>query len=177
MDAHLFFTTPLIHSLIEHMSERTLTQPFVVVAAIIERDKKILLAKQGQNNALGLWDLPAGWVDLEEDLSDAAVRETQEETGLSFVPTDLVGIYSHVKRSKVRIDAVIQPITFVFRGTWTGKLLADGKEVIEHDWFSLEQIEAMDQTVLRSLNIKTIVKDYFNRITYPLALIHHEIQA
>lgn len=158
------------------MSERVFTQPFVTVASLLERDGKILLAKQGQGQAKGLWDLPAGWVDLGEDPIEAVIRETREETGLAFTPTGIVGVYSYVKQSKIRIGSVLQPVCFTFRGTFTGTLVCDGTEVLEHDWFTAEEIFAMDQTVIRSLNCKTMVKDFFEGRGFPLELIRHEIQ-
>lgn len=157
------------------MPDRVFTQPFVSVASLLERDGKILFAKQGQGQARGLWDLPAGWVDLGEDLLAAVIRETKEETGLTFTPTGIVGIYSYVKRSKIRLGGILQPVCCTFRGTYTGKVVCDGAEVLEHQWFTAEEIDAMDQTIIRSLNCKTMVKDFFEGRNFPLDLIHHEV--
>jgi ADP-ribose pyrophosphatase YjhB (NUDIX family) len=40
------------------------------------------------------WALPGGAMDLGESLSDAAVREVKEETGIDCEVTGLVGIYT-----------------------------------------------------------------------------------
>ena len=34
----------------------------------------------------GIWKLPTGLVEASEDLSDAAIREAKEETGLECMP-------------------------------------------------------------------------------------------
>jgi len=41
------------------------------------------------------WAVPGGGMDLGESITDAAVRETREETGISCEITGLVGIYTN----------------------------------------------------------------------------------
>lgn len=44
------------------------------------------------------WALPGGFVEYGESCETAAVREAKEETGLSVVLTDLLGVYSRPDR-------------------------------------------------------------------------------
>ncbi len=158
------------------MHERCFTQPFLVVASVIEREGRILFAQIAKGTSQGLWDLPAGWVDLGEDILEAVKRETKEETGLNFTPTGLLGVYSYVRQSKQRTGSVIQPVTLAFRGTYEGIPVCDGSEICDFRWFSLEEALAMDETVIRSQNEKQILKDYFAGRSFPLETIRHEIQ-
>lgn len=52
-----------------------------VVAALIEKDNKILIAKRstGEPNVLGKWEFPGGKVELNEDEKNAIEREIFEE--------------------------------------------------------------------------------------------------
>ena len=52
-----------------------------VVAALIEKDKKVLLAKRstGDINVFGKWEFPGGKVEQDENEFDAIEREIKEE--------------------------------------------------------------------------------------------------
>jgi 8-oxo-dGTP pyrophosphatase MutT (NUDIX family) len=52
----------------------------------------ILMIRRTDN---GNWALPGGAIDLGESASQAAVRETREETGVDVEVTGLVGIYTN----------------------------------------------------------------------------------
>ena len=51
-----------------------------VVAAIIKKNTKYLIAKRNRNKHLGLkWEFPGGKVELNETLEEALIREIKEE--------------------------------------------------------------------------------------------------
>ena len=57
-----------------------------VVAALIEKDNKILIAKRstGDPNVLGKWEFPGGKVELNENEMHAIEREISEEFELKI---------------------------------------------------------------------------------------------
>ena len=67
-------------------------KPNVTVAAIIERDGRYLLVEEHTADGLRL-NNPAGHLDPGESPMDGCQREALEETGHSFQPLALVGIY------------------------------------------------------------------------------------
>lgn len=54
----------------------------------------LLMIKRSDN---GNWAIPGGAIDLGESLTEAAVRETREETGIDCYITGIVGIYTDPK--------------------------------------------------------------------------------
>ncbi|HEU4371019.1 MAG TPA: NUDIX hydrolase [Methylomirabilota bacterium] len=69
--------------------------PKVVAGTIPEQDGRILLTRRSINPGRGLWTYPGGFVDFGESVTDAAVRETLEETGLEVDLTGLLNVYSY----------------------------------------------------------------------------------
>ena len=67
-------------------------KPSVTVAALIERDGRYLLVEEHTADGLRL-NNPAGHLDPGESLLQAVVREVLEETGCTFTPSHLVGVY------------------------------------------------------------------------------------
>ena len=62
-----------------------------VVAAIIERDERILICQRRADDSLPLkWEFPGGKVKQSESLSDALVRELHEELGVAATVGELV---------------------------------------------------------------------------------------
>ncbi|NMA02848.1 MAG: NUDIX hydrolase [Clostridia bacterium] len=59
--------------------------PIVGVAAILIKDKKILLGKRNISYK-GKWCIPCGYVEWDEDIYSAIKREFYEETGLIITP-------------------------------------------------------------------------------------------
>jgi ADP-ribose pyrophosphatase YjhB (NUDIX family) len=53
--------------------------PHITVATIVERAGKFLMVKEKSGGRL-VYNQPAGHVELNESLLDAAIRETLEET-------------------------------------------------------------------------------------------------
>jgi ADP-ribose pyrophosphatase YjhB (NUDIX family) len=57
-------------------------EPKVAAAALVVADGRVLLVHRVHVPEQGLWTLPAGFVEADEDPASAAVRECGEETGL-----------------------------------------------------------------------------------------------
>jgi 8-oxo-dGTP diphosphatase len=60
--------------------------------AIIHENQILLIKRED----FDIWALPGGGVEDGESVTDAAIREAREETGLEIEPLRMVGIYSRI---------------------------------------------------------------------------------
>jgi ADP-ribose pyrophosphatase YjhB (NUDIX family) len=67
-------------------------QPDVTVATVVVRDGRLLLVEESVGGRLVL-NQPAGHLEPDESLTDAALRETREETGWEVRLTGFLGAY------------------------------------------------------------------------------------
>ena len=59
---------------------------------------KVLLIKRRNHPSIGLWALPGGFVEFDEDIEVTSKRELEEETGVSDVSPVQVGAYGKPDR-------------------------------------------------------------------------------
>ena len=67
--------------------------PSVNVVVINDSDEILLIRRSDNDN----WAIPGGAIDLGESMTQAAIRETKEESGIDCEITGLVGIYTDPK--------------------------------------------------------------------------------
>ena len=89
--------------------------PRLVVTTIpINDDGEVVLLRRGIEPGKGWWAQPGGFLEVDETVTEAAIRETLEETGLVVEPGEIVGLYS-------RLEAAVVVIAFearVLRGEY-----------------------------------------------------------
>mgnify|MGYP001190664469 CR=1 FL=1 len=68
--------------------------PRIITGCIIQKEGKILLAKRAIEPRYGKWNLPAGFLEQNEDVETGAFREALEETGFEVKISHLQTIYS-----------------------------------------------------------------------------------
>jgi len=61
-------------------------------------DLKVMLIQRGLPPFKGKWALPGGFLQLKEDIADAARRELEEETGLKNIHLEQLATYGEPKR-------------------------------------------------------------------------------
>ncbi|MEP6638741.1 MAG: NUDIX hydrolase [Chloroflexota bacterium] len=64
---------------------------------------EIILIRRGIEPGLGSWAQPGGFLEVDETVHQAAIRETWEETGLLVEPGEIVGLYTRLEASVVTI--------------------------------------------------------------------------
>ena len=73
----------------------------VVTTLPLLDDGRIVLLRRGIEPGLGAWAQPGGFLEVDETVGEAAVRETLEETGLLVQPGEIVGLYTRLEAAVV----------------------------------------------------------------------------
>lgn len=140
-------------------------KPLPVAISSIIWDNKILLIQRIRGEFIGLLGLPGGKIEQPEHVSDAAIREIQEETGIQTEFKDYLGFVSEhlIENGLVREHFLLHicelvPHTTNITTNTEGKL----------SWFDLASIEQHKAEIIPSdyLMIEKIVKkkekNYYN---------------
>jgi 8-oxo-dGTP pyrophosphatase MutT (NUDIX family) len=143
-------------------------KPDVTVAAVAERDGQFLLVEERASGRIVL-NQPAGHLELGETFIDAVARETLEETGWTFRPQSVIGVYvwqpEHLSRTFLRVA-----FSGVLESHDPDRPLDQG--IVRTRWCGRDQLIAQ-QAKLRSPLVLSCVDDYLAGARYPLELISH----
>ncbi|HEX7492189.1 MAG TPA: NUDIX hydrolase [Candidatus Limnocylindrales bacterium] len=75
----------------------------VVTTLPVTESGDVMLIRRGIEPGYGMWAQPGGFLEIDETVRDAAIRETLEETGLQVEPGRIIGLYSRVQAAVVVI--------------------------------------------------------------------------
>jgi 8-oxo-dGTP pyrophosphatase MutT (NUDIX family) len=100
---------------------------------VVNDQGEILMIRRTDNDN---WAVPGGGMDLGESITDTAVRETQEETGITCKITGLVGIYTNPQHVILYTSngEVRQEFSIVFTARPTVGELRPSSESSEPQW-------------------------------------------
>ena len=108
----------------------------VVAGVVIKQDGKYLLVQEKQPKAYGLWNFPAGKVDLGESLEEAAIREAKEESGYNVELIKEIDIFQAKSTDVVKHNFEAKIIG--------GELVFPKDEILDARWFTFEEIKEMN---------------------------------
>ncbi len=137
----------------------------IIAGCVVEKDNKILMVQEGLDFCYGQWNFPAGHVDEFENITDAAIREVKEETGLVVKLKGILPICETELRNETHI--IIRFVAEVIGG----EIKFDSNEILDVKWLNIEDIEKMTEKELRNYWVgKNIIKDYIENKIYPLEI-------
>lgn len=138
--------------------------PHITVACIITKEDRFLCVKEHIRTGIAI-NQPAGHLEANETLIEAAMRETLEETGWTIKVSELVGIYLYQAANGVtyqRVCFAAEPLQ-----QQSGELDPD---IIEPLWLTLDELE-QHAALLRSPLVKQSIHDYLAGSRHPLSLL------
>ena len=109
--------------------------PKVTTAVVIEVDGGVVLGRRSIEPGRGLWCLPGGFVNHDEDPWDAAARECFEEVCAKVEQTRLIGVFHIAKQSAPSMVGIAYQARLA-----PGSVMSPGAEMLEVGVFQLDSL-------------------------------------
>lgn len=138
--------------------------PSVNVVVVNDRGELLMIRRSDNNN----WAVPGGAIDLGESVSQAAIRETKEESGIDVEITGIVGIYSDPKHVILYTSngETRQEFSIVLTARPFGGEPTPSDETTEVRWVPVAEVGALAMD--RSMRIR--INDYLDGKESPIIL-------
>ena len=112
---------------------------------VVIRDGKVLLVQRGHNPGKGSWQIPGGYVEADEPIVEAVIRECKEEAGVTAELIDVLGFRHSIgapnnpagASTNIYVVCRLRPIA--------GEPACDGDEIADAGYFTLEEVERMER--------------------------------
>ncbi len=144
-------------------------QPDVTVATVVVRDGRLLMVEEYAGGDRLVLNQPAGHLEPDESLAQAALRETREETGWDVELTAFIGAYQWKVpdngRHYLRFAFAAVPLRHD-----PGVRLDDGIE--RAIWLTPDELQA-ERARWRSPMVWQVASDFLAGRRYPLSLLQH----
>ena len=137
----------------------------IVVGGVLEKDGKYLLVREAKKMCYGKWNLPAGCLDPNETILEAARREIKEESGLDV---ELTGV-CQIGNRKLE-DDVFASIIF------STKVLSDDikfnpDEILDIKWFSYKELLSIKDQLRTEGLILGAINNVRNKLVAPISMV------
>ena len=116
---------------------RPMVSADAIVFTFVRNRAKVLLIERGREPYKGKWAFPGGYVEMDEELEDAAARELEEETGLTGIALEQMHTFGTCGR-----DPRGRQITVAFTGIAGSRqrTLRPGDDAAKARWFDIEKL-------------------------------------
>ncbi|TFG11473.1 NUDIX hydrolase [Candidatus Thorarchaeota archaeon] len=109
--------------------------PNPTVDVVITDGNRVVLIQRANEPFKGQWVFPGGFVEYNERVEDAAIREAKEETSLDIKLVDILGVYSDPDR-----DPRAHNISVVFVGRSLNGDVKGGDDAAAAEWRNLKDL-------------------------------------
>ena len=124
------------------MSRTYPDRPIVGVGAVVLRGNEVLLIRRGKPPRMGDWSLPGGMQEIGETVFEAAVREVQEETGVTICDIALIDVVDSITLDDdARVQFHYTLIDVVSK--WRSGEPAGGSDAMHAEFVSLDDVSKM----------------------------------
>lgn len=134
--------------------------------AVLSQGDKFILVQETLLAKRGFYNLPAGTLEIEEDLQTCLIREIREETGVTIAPESFIGVYQCVLGNGHNI------VLFIFAASIDQEAVFHSEEHVVIEALSYDEIGNYDKAgKLRSPIVLKAIQDYRNGQRLPLTAV------
>jgi ADP-ribose pyrophosphatase YjhB (NUDIX family) len=137
------------------------------VGGAVVRDGRLLLVRRASRRGRGNWQVPGGFIEPDETIEQAVVREVIEEAG---VTAEVEGVLA--LRNRYDPDACNSLYIVLLLRPLSGEPKPDGYEVDQAGYFTLAEIRALDQVPAVNLEIAHRALDTTRRLLAPCPMLY-----
>jgi ADP-ribose pyrophosphatase YjhB (NUDIX family) len=105
----------------------------------------VLIVQRAKPPLIGIWSLPGGSVEAGETLRAAALRELQEETGVTANLDRLVDIVDVIRHDGNGVVTFHYAVA-CFTGPWTGGQAEAASDALSVKWATMAETERLELT-------------------------------
>jgi len=135
------------------------------VGGAVVREDKLLFIRRASRHGRGNWQLPGGFIEPDETIEQAVVREVQEESGVTAEVEAVLGLrsrYDPDSGNGIYVILLLRPVS--------GEPKADGQESDHAEYFTLDQIRQLNPLPPVNWEIAQRVLSVDRRILLPKPL-------
>ena len=137
------------------------------VGGAVVKDDRLLLVRRASRRGRGNWQVPGGFVEPEEAIEDAVLREVQEEADITAKVVGVLGLrnrYDPDVGNSMYVVLLLHPVS--------GEPKPDNKEVDRAEYFTLDEINALEQVPAVNLEIAKRALAQDQRLLSPKTVAH-----
>lgn len=137
------------------------------VGGAVVRDDKLLLVRRASRRGRGNWQVPGGFIEPDETMEQAVLREVEEESGVRAEVEGVLGLrnrYDPDNGNSLYIVLLLRQID--------GVPTPDGKEVDRAAFFTLDEIRALEQVPAVNIAIAQRALSADRQLLMPQSMLH-----
>ncbi|MBM3222649.1 MAG: NUDIX domain-containing protein [Candidatus Tectomicrobia bacterium] len=139
----------------------------VGVGGAVVHEGRLLLVRRASRRGRGNWQVPGGFIEPDETIEQAVVREVEEEAGVTAAVEGVLGL-----RNRYDLDSGNSLYIVLLLRPLSGEPKPDGKEVDRAEYFSMAEIRALEQVPSINLEIAQRALSTDRRLLMPSVLTH-----
>ncbi len=148
--------------------ERYNTGYNVGVGGAVVKDDRLLLVRRASRRGRGNWQVPGGFVEPDETMEQAVVREVAEEAGVTASVQGVLGLrnrYDPDNGNSLYIVLLLNPIS--------GEPEPDAHEVDRACYFTIDEILSLEQIGAINVEVAQRALSPDRRLLDPKTLLHN----